>query len=439
MSRKDEARRTTCEVFFDGVDISESLRPYLLALTFTDNEEDETDDLQIDIEDRDGVWLTEWLTKAVQGAAGEGTGKTERSGDKYTVSAETALNVRSGPGMSNGVINWLAYGDDVNVVSIENGWAKIDLNGQEAYVSAAYITPKDSDGNEKQEETGKASKGIRISASILRENFESDGMDVMLDCGFFELDSISVSGPPNVISIKATSIPYSTQIRQEKKSQAWEGYNLSGIAAEIAGRGGMGCMFESANNPYYDRVEQITQSDIEFLQQLCHDAGISLKSTNNILVLFDQKEYEQKNPVLTIKRGDGTYESFSLESGQANSLYTSCRVYYTRPDGSVIEGTATAESSDSDADTEQKLEIYAQVDSVDQANQLAEAYLRLYNKFECTGHFTMQGTPEAMSGMTAKIEDYGMWDGKYIISCAVHRLDKSGYKTDIDIRHVLKN
>ena len=210
-------------------------------------------------------------------------------------------------------------------------------------------------------------------------------------------------------------------------------------SAEIAGRGGMGCMFESANNPYYDRVEQITQSDIEFLQQLCHDAGISLKSTNNILVLFDQKEYEQKSPVLTIKRGDGTYESFSLESGQANSLYTSCRVYYTKPDGSVIEGTATAESSDSDADTEQKLEIYAQVDSADQAKQLAEAYLRLYNKFECTGHFTMQGTPEAMSGMTAKIEDYGMWDGKYIISCAVHRLDKSGYKTDIDIRHVLKN
>ena len=441
MSRKDEARRAACEVFFDGVDITQALRPYLRALTFTDSEEDETDDLQIDIEDRDGIWLTQWLAKAAQSAVSERSAEqNEKSGEIYTVSADTALNVRSGPGMSNGVINWLAHGDEVSVQSIENGWAKISLNGQEAYVSAAYITPKDAEaGDDKQDESGNASKGLRISASILRENYESDGMDIMLDCGFFELDSISVSGPPSEISIKATSIPYVTQIRQEKKSQAWEGYNLSGIAEEIAGRGGMGCMFESANNPYYERVEQITQSDISFLQQLCHEAGISLKSTNNILVLFDQKEYEQKDPILTIRRGDGTYDNYRLESGQANSLYTSCRVYYTRPDGTIIEGTATAESSDSDADTEQKLEIYAQAESADQAKQLAENYLRLYNKFECTASFSMAGTPEAMSGLTVELRDFGMWDGKYIISSAQHRVDKSGYTTDIDLRRVLKS
>ena len=441
MSRKDEARRAACEVFFDGVDITKSLRPYLRALTFTDSEEDETDDLQIDIEDRDGVWLTQWLIEAANSAVsdGEAGAQAGESGEAYTVSADTALNVRSGPGMSYGVVNWLAHGDEVSVLSIDGGWAKISLNGQEAYVSAAYIEPKtdSAGGSDEQEDTGKASKGLRISASILRENYESDGMDVMLDCGFFELDSISASGPPSEISIKATSIPYVTQIRQEKKSQAWEGYNLSGIAAEIAGRGGMGYMYESANNPYYDRVEQITQSDIAFLQQLCHDAGISLKATNNILVLFDQREFEQKDPILKIKRGDGSYDNYSLESGQANSLYTSCRVYYTTPDGSVIEGTAEAESSDSDADTEQKLEIYAKVDSADQAKQLAKNYLRLYNKFECTASFSMYGTPEAMSGLTVELEDFGMWDGKYIISTATHRLDSSGYKTDIDLRRVL--
>ena len=55
MSSKDLARRTTEEVYFDGVDISKPLRQYLISLTYTDNEEDETDDLQIEIEDRDSV------------------------------------------------------------------------------------------------------------------------------------------------------------------------------------------------------------------------------------------------------------------------------------------------------------------------------------------------------------------------------------------------
>ena len=60
MSNKDLARRTEAEVFFDGVDISVSLSKYLLSLTYTDNEEDATDDIQIRIEDREG-WATQGL------------------------------------------------------------------------------------------------------------------------------------------------------------------------------------------------------------------------------------------------------------------------------------------------------------------------------------------------------------------------------------------
>ena len=46
MSNPEQARRTSIEVFFGGVDITGSLKRYLLSLTYTDNEEDETDDLQ---------------------------------------------------------------------------------------------------------------------------------------------------------------------------------------------------------------------------------------------------------------------------------------------------------------------------------------------------------------------------------------------------------
>ena len=177
MSDQNQARRTTAELAFAGTDITDSIRPYLLSLTYTDNEEDEADDLQLKLQDRDGLWLEKWLNDAVQGAA----------------------------------------------------------------------------------------SGLPVHAVILRENWNGNGADHVLDCGTFELDSIKASGPPAVITLKATALPYRAQIRQTQKTKAWEAYHLSGIAREMAQSNGMACLYESADDPFYQRVEQFKTSDISFL------------------------------------------------------------------------------------------------------------------------------------------------------------------------------
>ncbi len=69
MSNKDLARRTKAEIKFAGVNITKDIQPYLLSLTYTDNEEDEADDLQLTLQDRDGLWLEKWLQEAVETAA----------------------------------------------------------------------------------------------------------------------------------------------------------------------------------------------------------------------------------------------------------------------------------------------------------------------------------------------------------------------------------
>ena len=51
------ARRTVVRLTFDGVDISADINRYLQSLSYTDNEQDETDDLQLTLDDREGVWL----------------------------------------------------------------------------------------------------------------------------------------------------------------------------------------------------------------------------------------------------------------------------------------------------------------------------------------------------------------------------------------------
>lgn len=351
MSGKDAARRAEVEVSFDGVDITRSIRPYLLSMTYTDNEEDETDDLQLQLQDREQLWMEQWLAQAVDAAA---------------------------------------------------------------------------------------AARLMIGAKIIRKNWNGDGKDVALPCGSFELDSVTAGGPPSTVTVKGTSLAFSTSIRQTEKSRAWEAYHLSGIAGEMAAAAGMKLMYEATEDPYYERVEQVKTSDISFLATLSHNAGISLKATDGILVLFDQTDYEGKRPVVTIRRGSGAYLSYDLETGSAKTRYASCRVSYVGSDGTCVSATAWDPDHKKNSKTDQCLEITAKVSSMGEAQALAEKMLRLRNKYEKTASFTLPGNPALVAGVTVELEKWGAWSGRYIVKQAQHTVGSSGYTTKITLRKCLE-
>ncbi len=345
MPEKILARRTSVSVAFAGTDISRDIRPYILSLTYTDDQDDLADDMKIQLQDRDALWLTSWLREAVDAAAGERLG---------------------------------------------------------------------------------------ISASITPENWGRSGT---LRTGKMELDSVEASGPSSTVTICASGLAFAASLRQTRKSRAWKNYSLRGIASEIAAASGMGCLYESASNPSYRRLEQAKQSDISFLKKLCQDAGISVKATDGKLVLYDQAAYEAKAPVLTIERGaKGGYIKYKLSSGSADTRYARCRVRYMDPEtGTCIEGTA----EDPDVSGDQRLEVTARVGSIGEARELAKKRLRLHNKLAKTASFTMPGDVGLVAGVTVLLRSFGGWDGKYIVTRAVHTVGNGGYTTQIRLRKVL--
>ena len=358
MSNKDLARRVRVEVSFAGTDITSSMLPYLLSLTYIDNQEDETDDLQITLQDSDGIWMTSWLSELVEAAA----------------SAET-------PTVDGGLV---------------------------------------------------------IGAVFARQNWNGDGADEILDAGTFVLDKIDCSGPGSTVKISASSLPFTSQIRQTKQTKGWEKYTLSGILKEMAANNGMKCMYLSASDPFYDRVEQYQRSDIDFLKQLCHDAGCSLKVTNNTLVVFDQSDYESKDAVRTITRGDGSYNKYRLTVATNDVQYASCRVWYNDPStGACIEGVAEADPEASKKDDAQVLEIHAKVGSIGEAKALAAKMLRLHNKYARTVQFTIPFDPSIVAGLNIELKEWGGWDGKYNITQAKHASGSSGTTTTFNARKVL--
>lgn len=434
MSAQDSARHAEIAVAFEGVDITADIRPYLLGLTYTDSEDDESDDLCIDLVDRDAVWLCDWLGATVE-AASRSTGAY--AGTKpYRVTAKIGLNIRSGEGTSYRRLGALPLGATVYVKSITpQGWASVVYGDRKAYMYARYLTPIDG-GNSASAPKSSGDVGMVVSAAILRCNAAGDGLDKLLDCGTFELDRIDASSPPSTVTIRATSLPYCSPIRQTKRSQAWESYRLSGIGREIAERSGMTLMFECSHDPYFERLEQIDTTDIAFFSALCHDAGASLKVTNNIIVAFDQAEYERKDACFCIRRNDGSYTKCKLSVGAANTAYTSCRVRYFPPSGKLIEGIAYIAEYDKDSKDNKQLEVTAKVGSVVEAKNLAAMRLRRANRYSRTVSFTTPGNPDWLSGVTFEIDDFGLWSGKYIISKAKHTVNSRGYTTQIDARRV---
>lgn len=513
MSSRNLARRTKAEVSFGGVNITKSIQPYLLSISYTDNEEDETDDLQIKIQDRDDLWLTQWLDEISENLSWASSSGGSASGDavvseanKYlgtpyvwggsdpsgfdcsglvyyalneagiTVPRTTAQGYKdmatpvneatAQPGdliffgtqgvvdhvgiyMGNGqMIN--ATGARVQITDINTrragiiSWGRIGGSVQGISASSPQANTQSgssassASSGDQSASSGESEERLAMDVVFVRENWNSDGSDAVLPCGEFELDHISCSGPPNTVCIKGSSIPFSSQLRQTCKSKAWESYTLSGIANEIAGNGGMTCMYESDSDPYYERVEQIDMSDIEFLSQLCHDAGISLKATNRILVLFDQRKYEQKPEVITIKRYDHSYKTYQLDTSAADVQYASCRVSYVNPEtGQCIEGIAKIDGYTEDPNNQQ-LELTAKVETADEAKELAEKNLRLHNKFCRQAKFLLPGNTDLVAGVTVALKGWGGYDGRYIIKQAVHKLDSGGYTTQISLRMVLE-
>lgn len=58
----------------------------------------------------------------------------------YKVSSASRLNVRKSPSTSGAVLGTLKSGQEITVLSIQNGWAKVEFNKGFGYVSAKYIT-----------------------------------------------------------------------------------------------------------------------------------------------------------------------------------------------------------------------------------------------------------------------------------------------------------
>lgn len=430
MSDKKLARRVELQLTFKNVDVPEDLNKHLLGASYTDEEEDSADDFQIEYEDRERNLLGDWLE--VKPAIIKGTQQVEK-----TVEQEAAVNyvVQRGDTLWAIASRYLGSGAKYPQIAQENNIKNPNLiyPGQVFKITTGGTAK--STVKETQETAQKGAEPKLVTAVLVQKNWDGTGKDLTLDCGTFELDSVDVSGPPAKVTLKSTSIPYTSTLRIEKKSRAWEKITLKDIGSQIASESNLQLMYEAKSNPTYKRKEQVQTSDIKFLQKLCKAAGMALKVTTLTIVIYDAADYDGKPAIRTFQNGESDILSYKLGTSLTDTAYTSCHVSYTDPDTKeTIEHTYTPDST---TGTGQTLEINEKVNSTEEAMELAKKRLREKNTQEYTASLKVVGDVRLVAGCTVILKGFQKFDRKYKVTQAKHSL-LGGYTVDLKLKQVLE-
>lgn len=425
-----EARRVELRLEFLNIDVPDDLARHLLTANYTDNEEDSADDFQLSYDDRERNLNGSWLE--VKPTIIKSTKQVKKQVAKTEV-----INyvVKRGDTLWAIARKYLGSGTKYPQIAQENGIKNPNLiyPGQVFRITTGGAVT--TTVTETKEEIKVGAEPRMVKVTLVQKNWNDTGKNAVLDCGTFEIDSVDLSGPPLKTTLKSTSIPYTSTLRMMKKSRNWEKISLKAITQQIANEAGLKMLYESSDNPEYDKKEQVQQSDIRFLQDLCHAEGKALKVTKLSIVIFDKQEYDGKPAVKTITYGSSDILSFRMATKLTDAAYTSCHVSYTNTDKKqTIEYTYTPDST---VGTGQVLKVNERVANTQEAMRLAKKRLREKNAQEFTASFKMVGDVQLVAGIVVQLRGFQEFDKKYRVKSAKHSLT-GGYTTDIELVQILE-
>lgn len=277
-------------------------------------------------------------------------------------------------------------------------------------------------------------RGDTLDVTLIRKNWEGDGLQETLPLGLFEVDEICNSYPPSRCKLKGNSCPQNSELRQVDESRSWENVKLSAIAADIAGKAGVELVYEAEDDPEIKRAEQAELSALKFLDKLCADYYLSVKFADGKLIIFDTAKLEEQEPIMrAFIYGSSIIKKFT-GTATLTEIYKNCQVSYKHgKQDELYEATATAPNKNNG----KTLKINQKVNSQGEAEKLARHKLREKNREEVKVQITTTGDFSLLSGNVIDLMDHGFYSGRYLIEKATHKVG-NGYETSLECYRCLK-
>lgn len=217
------------------------------------------------------------------------------------------------------------------------------------------------------------------------------------DAGIFYIDTyepIYSRGQGRLFKIKALSKDVKSSFR-ELKTVAFENTSLKKIAQEIANKHQYKLIF-NAPDVSYKRLTQHQKRDLQFLKELCHLYGYTLKVNNKTIIINDPSTAD-KIYVLTPK------EIIHLNLKVSSIYDDTVKVEYLEPDKKqTLKGEEKANIKASGST--QKINL--RVENQEQAQKIAQAQSKLNKMKELKGKIECVGIPELYASGKIKIEGF---------------------------------
>jgi phage protein D len=277
-------------------------------------------------------------------------------------------------------------------------------------------------------------KGAKLTLSI---GFDSD--DRLVDYGDFEIDEITVNGPPDTVTIRALAALVKGSLRT-KRSKSFENVTLREIAAYIAAKNKL-VLQGNIPSVRFDRVTQYREKDLSFLRRISIEYGCLFSVRGSKLIFTVSKDLEAAEAVATIDRTE--IKTFSLKD-KTGDTYKNARSTYRNPGTGKIH-TANVDKVEnrdgytySQISTDDTLEIRSKAENTEQAEKKAEAALHYKNSRQTEGTLVLEGNRVFVAGNNFNLTGLGILSGKYYIKKSTHKISKSGgYETTIEIKHTV--
>lgn len=265
--------------------------------------------------------------------------------------------------------------------------------------------------------------GDTITAAIKVTDWDAEGDNRDLPCGFFVLDDFNFSGWPMGGTISGLSTPADSAFKETARSKTWENVTIEEIGKEVAARAGISLFWDVEGDPItLESIEQSEQPDCDFFAELCSTYGLSMKVYAQKIVVFDREAYKEKDPVGLVRETDITGWSWQKT---LSGTYTGGEYAYTNPKteeevvATVGTGTRILKQSgqaDSQADAERKIQA-----AVNEANHSAT-----------TLSITMVGNATWVASQCITVTGLGKLSGKYYIDKITHTVG-DGYVMDLEL------
>jgi len=279
--------------------------------------------------------------------------------------------------------------------------------------------------------------GETLDAVIEVFDWNSTDDNRTLSLGEFEIDNPRHGG---TMRLNAVAVPITSDVRSEKKNRAWVAVSLSEIADDIAGNAGIALVYDTDVDPFYDNVDQIDKSDLEFLEELCKSDGLCMKVTDSQLIVFEESKYEAMAEVATIRKGDTNIIGRPTFDRKAKDIYKACEISHFCPKTDQLYiGYFEVPNAPDVGHTLKLRENYNSESDDINLDRKAKARAREKNRNEWTCDITLIGDIIYFSGTNVVFEGWGKFDGKYHIANVAHTINgQGGYTIRLRTRRCLE-